>query len=213
MRSWFNSSDQVDTALVWVAVIGAMIELGVAVAAVINVHKEIEESRKKKLERYIEIFACIAAFFFFAEAILGWRSSMLLKSENLKLYAEIQPRNLTAKQKDILWKLLWRESLRSPPMSVAIKTPQLDFEARVFAWEIAGVFTNAGFNVGIDQNINVGEEPYFGLTLIINPDPSTTVRITTNAFNAAGIALDGLILDKDIPQNVIKIRVGTKLIR
>ena len=79
--SWFNSSDQVDTALVCVAAVGAVIELGVAVAAVINVHKEIKESRKKKLEKYIEIFACVAAFFFLAEAILGWRSSMLLEKE------------------------------------------------------------------------------------------------------------------------------------
>jgi ABC-type Co2+ transport system permease subunit len=77
MFSWFNSSDQIDTALVFVAVIGAVIELGVAIAAIINVHKEIEESRKKKLEKYIEIFACVAAFFFLTEAILGWRSSLL----------------------------------------------------------------------------------------------------------------------------------------
>lgn len=94
--SWFNSSDQVDTALVYVAVIGAVIELGVPVAAVINVHKEIEESRKKTLEKYIEIFACVAAFFFLAEAILGCRSSALLgievetmKKGNLVLQANV----------------------------------------------------------------------------------------------------------------------------
>jgi hypothetical protein len=86
MFSWFNSSDQVDTALVYVAVIGAVIEAGVAVAAVFNVHKELEESRKAKLEKYIEVFACVAAFFFLAEAILGCRSSSLLgiQVENLK---------------------------------------------------------------------------------------------------------------------------------
>src|SRR5258708_30082668 len=79
--SWFNSADQVDTALVVVAIIGAIIEVGVAVAAVINVHQELGESCKEKLEKYIEIFACVAAFFFLAEAILGCRSSMLLAKE------------------------------------------------------------------------------------------------------------------------------------
>jgi len=79
--SWFNSADQVDAALVIVAVVGAVIEVGVALAAVINVHKELEESRKVKLEKYIEVFACVAAFFFLAEAILGCRSSMLLAKE------------------------------------------------------------------------------------------------------------------------------------
>jgi len=79
--SWFNSADQVDTALVVVAIIGAIIEVVVAVAAVINVHKELEAARKEKLEKYIEIFACVAAFFFLAEAILGCRSSTLLSKE------------------------------------------------------------------------------------------------------------------------------------
>jgi hypothetical protein len=46
-----------------------------------HVHKEIEESRKEKLEKYIEVFACVAAFFFLAEAILGCRSSALLGIE------------------------------------------------------------------------------------------------------------------------------------
>jgi len=83
--SWFNSADQVDTALVVVAIIGAIIEVGVAVAAVINVHKELEEARKEKLEKYIEVFACVAAFFFLAEAILGCRSSALLGIQVEKL--------------------------------------------------------------------------------------------------------------------------------
>jgi hypothetical protein len=57
---------------------------------------EIEELRKQKLEKYIEVFACIAAFLFMAEAILGWRSSVLLgkelermKSDNLALQIEL----------------------------------------------------------------------------------------------------------------------------
>ena len=72
MFSWFNSSDHIDAALVCVAVVGAVIEVAVAIAAVINVHKEMSESRKKMLEKYIEIFACVAAFFF-----LGGSSSRL----------------------------------------------------------------------------------------------------------------------------------------
>jgi|ERR1022692_667509 hypothetical protein len=99
MFLWFNSADQVDTVLVVVAVIGAIIEVGVAAAAVINVHKELGKSRKKKLEKYIEVFACVAAFFFLAEAILGWRSSALLaieleklKTENLVMEAKLQQR-------------------------------------------------------------------------------------------------------------------------
>jgi hypothetical protein len=57
--SWFNSSSQVDTALVLVAIVGAVVEAGVAVSAVINVHKEIEESRKKKLEKYIRLYGLL----------------------------------------------------------------------------------------------------------------------------------------------------------
>jgi chromosome segregation ATPase len=98
--SWFNSAVQVDTALIVVAIIGAIVEVGVAVAAVINVHKELEESRKEKLEKYIEIFACVAAFFFLAEAILGCRSSMLLskeiekfKGDNLALQTNVESLN------------------------------------------------------------------------------------------------------------------------
>src|ERR1035441_4485785 len=94
--SWFNSSSQVDATLVLIAIVGAVVEAGVAVSAVINVHKEIEESRKKMLEKYIEIFACFAAFLFLAEAILGCRSSMLLVKEieglhkaNLELQAKL----------------------------------------------------------------------------------------------------------------------------
>jgi len=83
--SWFNSADQVDTALVVVGISGAIIEVGVAVVAVINVHKEISESRKRILEKYLEIFACVAAFFFLTEAILGCRSSMLLSKEIEKI--------------------------------------------------------------------------------------------------------------------------------
>jgi hypothetical protein len=85
--SWFNSADQVDTALIYVSIFGAIIEVGVAVAAIINVHKELGEARKKKLEKYIEVFSCVAAFFFLAEAILACRSSGLLRKEleNIKV--------------------------------------------------------------------------------------------------------------------------------
>ena len=162
--SWFNSSDQVDTALVVVAVIGSIIELAVAVAAVVNVHKEIEESRKKKLEKYLEIFACLAAFFFLAEAILGWRSSMLLakdieslKSENL--VHEKQVEELRQKNEAIEAKTRWRTISgekqmnlvaclnSSPKGKVAICAPFDDQESIMYGVQISNVLSTAGFQV------------------------------------------------------------------
>src|SRR5690242_20605241 len=107
--SWFNSPDQVENVLIGVAVIGAIIELFVAVMAVINVHKKLEHERKEKLEKYLEIGACIAAIFFFAEAILGWRASVLLNNELSEtkgkvneLEQQVLPRRLTGAQKSEL---------------------------------------------------------------------------------------------------------------
>jgi len=165
--SWFNAADQVDAALVYVAVIGAVIELGVAIAAVINVHKEIEESRKRKLEKYIEIFACLAAFFFLAEAILGWRSSMLLakeletlKSDNLKheqqveelrsnnivLAAKQMPRTINATQMEG-FKFL-TQYIQKKPIKISIGLEGFDTET--YASQMREMFTYAGFGTSAD---------------------------------------------------------------
>ncbi|HEY1662508.1 MAG TPA: hypothetical protein VGI03_08830 [Verrucomicrobiae bacterium] len=148
MFSWFNSENQVDAALIWVGIIGAAIEVIVAIIAVINVHKEIEESRKKILERYIEIFTCIAAFLFLAEAILGCRSSMLLgkqleemRTNNLVLQKELQPRNITLKQETNFIALC--SSLPKMPIRVIIGVK--DNETESFAEQVRQLLDAAGF--------------------------------------------------------------------
>jgi hypothetical protein len=162
LSSWFNSSNQVDTALVYVAVIGAVIEVGVAIAAVINVHKELGESRKEKLEKYIEVFACLAAFFFLAEAILGCRSSMLLgkdletlRSDNLKHEQRIE--ELRHQNDELEAKTKWREitpgqkrdfiestkGISKFAIRVRYGTP--DAEVQSFAKMIRDMLDSAGF--------------------------------------------------------------------
>ena len=165
--------------MVWVAVIGAVIELGVAVAAVINVHKEMEESRKEKLEKYIEVFACIAAFFFMAEAILGWRSSMLLgkelerlKADNLKLYAKIQPRRISPEKRTMIIADL---KAHPPPTNCLVFVQAeyvTDVEETIFASEILSVLTNGMVNANSTGNISVtGSTPRFFGALLIVPYP------------------------------------------
>src|SRR2546426_9971807 len=97
LTSWFNSSTQVEAVLICVAIVGAFVEFAVAIAAVINVHKEIGKAKKKRLEKYIEIFACVAAVFFVAEAILGWRTSVSLERELKESRARLINLNLELK--------------------------------------------------------------------------------------------------------------------
>ncbi|HZM06008.1 MAG TPA: hypothetical protein VFC44_23650 [Candidatus Saccharimonadales bacterium] len=145
--SWFNSSAQVDAALVWVAVVGAIVEVVVAVVAVINVHREFEKAFKDKLEKYIEIFACIAAVFFMAEAILGWRSSVLLgksleklKTANLELYRQIMPRRLTGDQR-----AAFSKQLSGSPWVIGVVSEIMDGESSDFADDIDAALRDANW--------------------------------------------------------------------
>jgi len=147
--SWFNSSDQVDTALMWVAVIGAVIEVGVAVAAVINVHREFGKPFKDKLEKHIEIFACVAAFFFMAEAILGWRSSKLLGKElevirkaNIELEAKQQPRRITMEQ---LTNFIFLTEKIQQKIPIRVAIGAFHDESCSYAYQIRDMFNQAGF--------------------------------------------------------------------
>jgi hypothetical protein len=158
--SWFNSADQVDTALIVVALIGAIIEAGVAVAAVINVHKELEETRKEKLEKYIEVFACVAAFFFLAEAILGCRSSVLLgielenlKTQNLVLRArveQLQARRIDIDQEKRFISYLKNYRLQTP---VKVFVGERDGETDDYAAEIRTILDEAGYGSGKTNDI------------------------------------------------------------
>jgi hypothetical protein len=226
LLSWFNSADQVDTALVVVAMFGAVIEVGVAVAAVINVHKELEESRKAKLEKYIEVFACVAAFFFLAEAILGWRSSALLakeveklKTDNLRLEAQIQPRRITAGQKEKLLALLSGRPEKKCAVLIAINSG--DIEQRVFGRQLKEVLVACGFDASIREGLSIPngavEVPIdFGLRFVssrVEPPPSCSLELI-KALGTAGVIPETATLVKSpgpwVSDGILTIWVGTK---
>ena len=191
--SWFNSSDHIDTALVWVSIIGAIIEIGVAVIAVINVHKEFEESRKKTIERYIEIFACIAAFFFLAEAILGWRSSALLaielegfKTENAQLVANnlVLRSNVVALEKEQLPMTVGDVPAfirMIPPVTnitVLVTNTLADERSHTTSFELYQALRSAGWTV---QN-NLADRP-IGVRIKYDGDSTSANTPTVNAAN------------------------------
>jgi hypothetical protein len=218
--SWFNSADQVDTVLLVVAIIGAVIEVGVAVAAVINVHKELEEFRKEKLEKYIEVFACVAAFFFLAEAILGCRSSVLLgieleklKTENLALEAKIHWRTITPAQQETISKYLLDLHLTDKPV-VNLSAAPFDWEGNFFMQRIRLLLIENGYKVRLNDDLSLPDPeiiagvPY-GIRFLINDETSNKINGAEleKAFIRAGISeVDG-ISDPFLGKNVVVIQI------
>ena len=237
--SWFQSSHHVEAALIWVAIVGAIVELAVAVAAVVNVHKELPEVRKKKLEKYVEYFALVAAVFFVGEALLGWRASTLLsaelqtvsgaakdakneagklnkevadlRAENRNLKEQLRPRDVTAEQENLL-----RKHLKDAPKgNVELKFSHQDSDASAYTGKIQTILSDSGFDVKcMDVGFEVWPVPWPDGLIFLERNganqPPHFGRLV-DAFSKAGFTIGGIQCSASVlSDDVVVIRVSSK---
>jgi hypothetical protein len=94
--SFWDSPNQLETVTFWFDLGGAVVEFGVAITAAIIAHKEFGKEREKALEKYVAVFAGIAAFLVLTTALLNHRVSVLRNRESEEKDKEVEKARSTA---------------------------------------------------------------------------------------------------------------------
>jgi hypothetical protein len=133
----------------------------------------------------------------------------LLKSNNLALYEEIQPRRITPEKKKILVDLL----KNAPKGKVTVGSRDSDLEAWVYMRQIADVLKTSGFETETNDVI-AGGPTCFGIAYLLqnnNPAPIHAVMIS-KIFESQGISSNAVSVDVEtnMPAGYFEIWVGTK---
>jgi hypothetical protein len=150
------------------------------------------------------------------EAVRADRETEELRRANLKLYEQIQPRRITAKQKKQLIEILGTDS---KPGVTGVQFIAPDPEAEVFASQIKDVLTACKFEVDEVWGSGVlhlpgggNSKPTFGLSVRISPDekfvPPRAQKIF-DAFNQVGIPIERYS-DGKLWTNHVQVFVGAK---
>jgi hypothetical protein len=136
-----------------------------------------------------------------------------LRSNNIVLETEIQPRRISDKQRTIILSELKGRVLSSSGR-VKVTAEAYDSESRIYALQLAQVLAAAGFKVNLDSNsINSVREIDFGIKFLIHPDVEPEARAIGRAFRLAGIMPDEASTDLQPGDFVLEIWVGAKPIK
>ena len=134
-----------------------------------------------------------------------------LRTANLALEREIQPRRITPEKKAVIIRALNGLLPSTEFCQVEIKVPGTDFEARTFAWQIGHVVAdNFRIHVHIDENIDSNAPIEFGLRFFTHDPPPTWAIAIEQAFGKAGI--DPVVSESstNTAADTLMIRIGPK---
>lgn len=226
--SSFSSPDHLESITFWFDVSGALVEFGVAVTAAIIAHKEFGAEREKTVEKYVAVFAFIAAFLVLSTVFLNHRVSILRQRESTAKDTELaeartvasnaltkasaletrtKARTISQKTKQALVEAL----LNVPKGPIELVVFSQNAEGVAFATQLQDALTSAGCTVTLSPR------PIFDVSetglIFCAKEPSSQplfARVILSALVADGIEASAIGYNGNLTSRALQIWVCAK---